>query len=195
MTGSFQAAGVGAGHVGEHFVLGVDVFDALRIAAAEGGDQRNVHAADEADLAGLGGLRRDHADEERAFLGLEHDRLNVGLVDDHVDDAELGLREFVGDLAERGGPGEADGHDRREAVFGEFAQHLLALRVVLDFEVAEVDAGVLLEFGRAVEDAFVEGFVELAAEVVDDRGLDIGGEGRRRRHQRGGEHRRKLREC
>ena len=71
-----------------------------------------------------------------------------------------------------------DSHDRREAVLGEFAQHLLALRVVLDLEVAEVDAGVLLELGRAVEDALVEGFVELAAEVIDDRGLD------RRRHRR-----------
>ena len=43
-----------AGHVGEHFVLAVGrVFDALRVAAFEFRDQRNVHAADEADLAGL----------------------------------------------------------------------------------------------------------------------------------------------
>ena len=30
-------------------------------------------------------------------------------------------------------------HDRRVAVLGELAQHLLALRVVLDLEVAELD--------------------------------------------------------
>ena len=105
---------------------------------------------------------------------LEHDRLHVGLVDDHVDDAELGVGEFVGDLAERRRPGEADGHDRREAVLGEFAQHLLALRVILDFEIAEVDAALLLEPRRAVEDAFVEGFVELAAEIIDHGRLDLG---------------------
>ena len=95
--------------------------------------------------------------------------------------------EFVGDLAERGRPGEADGHDRREAVLGELAQHLLALSVVLDFEVAEVDAGILLEFQRAVVDAFVERFVELAAEVIDDGRLDVGGERRRRYERRYGE--------
>ena len=69
-------------------------------------------------------------------------------------------------------------HDRAEAVLGEFAQDLLALGVVLDFEVAEGDAGLLAEFGRAVEDALVEGFVELAAEIIDDGGLDVGGVGR-----------------
>ena len=74
---------------------------------------------------------------------LEHDRLHVGLVDDHVDDAELGVGELVGDLAERGRPGEARHDDRAEAVLGEFAQDLLALRVVLDLEIAEVDAGLL----------------------------------------------------
>ena len=169
-----------AGHVGDHLVLAVGgVFDALRVAALEGRDQRNVHAADEADLAGLRRLGRDHADQERSFLGLEHHRLHVRLVDHHVDDAEFGVREFVGDLVERGRPGEARHDDRRVAVLGELAQDLLALRLVLDFEIAEVDAGVLLELARAVEDALVEGLVELAAEVIDDRRLDVGGPGRR----------------
>ena len=115
---------------------------------------------------------------------LEHDRLHVRLVDHHVDDAELGVGEFAGDFLERGRPGEADGHDRREAVLGEFAQHLLALRVALDFEIAEIDARFLLEFRRAVEDAFVEGLVELAAEVVDDRRLDVRREGGGRSQER-----------
>ncbi len=127
-------------------------------------------------------------------MRLEQDRLHVGLVDDHVDDAELGVREFAGDLVERRRPGEADGHDRRETVLGEFAQGLLALGVVLDFEIAKVDAGVLLEFFRAVEDAFIEGFVELAAEVVDHGGLDVGGEDRRRSEQRRGEARKHSRQ-
>ena len=80
------------------------------------------------------------------------------------------------DLVERRRPGEADRQDRAEAVLGEFAQILLALRVVLDFEIAKIDAGILLELQRAVIDAFVEGFVELAAEVVNDRRLDVRGE-------------------
>ena len=71
----------------------------------------------------------------------------LGLSTIRVDNGEFGVGEFVGDLAERGRPGEADGHDRREAVLGEFAQDLLALRVVLDLEIAEVDAAILLELG------------------------------------------------
>ena len=68
------------------------------------------------------------------------------------------------------------GHDdRAEAVLGEFAQDLLALGVVLDFEVAEGDVEFLAELGRAVEHALVEGFVELAAEIIDDGRLDLGG--------------------
>ena len=58
---------------------------------------------------------------------------------------ELGVREFLGDLLQRGLLGEADGHDRRVAVAGEAAQGLLALGVVLELEIAVIDAGVLLE--------------------------------------------------
>ena len=53
--------------------------------------------------------------------------------------------------------------------------------------IAEIDAGLLLEFRRAVEDAFVEGLVELAAEIVDDSRLDVGREGGGRGQQRRGE--------
>jgi hypothetical protein len=71
------------------------------------------------------------------------------------------------------------GHDDRVvAVLGEFAQRLLALGVVLDFEVAVFDAALGLEFLRPVESGFVEGFVELAAEIINDRRLDVRGEGR-----------------
>ena len=59
----------------------------------------------------------------------------------------------------------------REAVLRELAQRLLALRLVLDFE-SRKGCRCPCEFGRAVEHAFVEGFVELAAEVVDHRRLD-----------------------
>ena len=129
----------------------------------------------------------EHADNERAFLLLEHDRLHVGLVDDHVDDAEFCLGELVGDLRQRRRPGESRHQDRAEAVLGELAQHLLTLGVALDFEVAERDAGVLGELGGAVEHALVEGLVEFAAEVVDDRWLYVGRERRGGRHESGGD--------
>ena len=57
-------------------------------------------------------------------------------------------------------------------VAGEPAQRLLALGVVLGLEIAVLDAGLLLELLGAGIDALVEGFVELAAEIVDDGGLE-----------------------
>ncbi len=56
--------GRGAGHVGDQLGLGIGVLDALLEAALEAADQRDVHAADEADLAALGRQRGQHADQE-----------------------------------------------------------------------------------------------------------------------------------
>src|SRR5277367_3585597 len=103
---------------------------------------------------------------------LEYDRLDIGKVDDVIDDAEFRVGIFRRDLLQRGLPGEADGHDRREAVLGELAEDLLPLRLVLDLEIAEIDAGLLLELCRAVEHAFVERFVELAAKIIKNGGLN-----------------------
>ena len=69
---------------------------------------------------------------------------------------------------------------------GELAQRLLALGVVLDFELAIFRLRLLLELLGALEGRLVEGFVVLAAEVVDDRRLRgerrgrAEGQGRRR---------------
>src|SRR3546814_9331698 len=54
----------GAGHVLEHLGVGAGVLHALHVAAGEAADQRDVHAADEADLAGLRRHRRQHRSEE-----------------------------------------------------------------------------------------------------------------------------------
>src|ERR1700722_19308299 len=125
---------------------------------------------------------------------LEHDRLDIGQVDDVINDAEFRLGIFRRDFCQRGFPGEANGHDRREAILGEFAEDLLALRLVLDLKITEIDAGFLLELCRAVEHAFVERFVELAAKIIKNGGLNgFGRVGRggektsgksRRRHER-----------
>ena len=85
-----------------------------------------------------------------------------------VDQDELGIREFGGDLLERRCPGEGHGDDRVEALAGEVAQRLLALGVVRRLEVAVGDAGFLLELFGAVIGGFVEGLVELAAGAVDE---------------------------
>ncbi|MDT4877732.1 hypothetical protein FQZ97_1132720 [compost metagenome] len=58
------------------------------------------------------------------------------------------------------------------AVAGEAAQRLLDLGVVGRLEIAERDACFRPELLGTDENALVEGFVELAAEIVDDRRLD-----------------------
>jgi hypothetical protein len=120
----------GPGHVAEHLGLGIGELGALLVAALELADQRDVHAADKTDLAGLAGHGGHHADQEAAFLLLEHDRLHVGQLDHHVDDAELELGEFLGDLLDGGGLTEAHGDDGAGALLGHASHRLLALRFV-----------------------------------------------------------------
>jgi hypothetical protein len=151
---------------------GLAGLDALDVAAGEFADERDIHAADKADLAGFRGHRREQADEIGALMLLEDDRLHVRQFDDHVDDREFQVRELGRDLLQGGGLREANGDDRRMAIAGEAAQGLLDLGVVGRLEIAEVDIRLLLELLGADEDTLVEGFIELAALVVDDRRLD-----------------------
>ena len=102
-AGSFQAAPVVPVMLANTSALGLAYFDALLVAALELADQRNVHAADEADLAALAGHRRHQPDQEAALLLLEHHRLHVGQVDHHVDDGELQLGEVLGHLLDARG--------------------------------------------------------------------------------------------
>ena len=152
----------------------VGEFYALLEAALEPADERDVHAAHEADLAAFGGQRRQHTHQERAFLLLEHHRLHVGQVDHAVDDGEAGSGEFLGDLLECHRLRKADGDDRILAALGKPPQCLLELGLVTGLEFSEGDAGILLELLRTRAHAFVEGFIELSARAVDDSGLDGG---------------------
>ena len=157
---------------------------ALNISAGELADQRNIHPANEADLAGLRCERAHHADHIRSLMLAEHDGLHVRLVDDGIEDRELRLRKISGDFFERARLREADGQNGRESLAREAPQRLLALRVVLDFKIAEGDSGVRPELFRAPKGAFVEALVELSAEIVDDRGLEIGAHDGRHDNQR-----------
>ncbi len=62
----------GARHVDDHLGVRRDGLYALGVAAGEAADERDVHAADEADRVTLGGHGREHADEVGAFVFLEH---------------------------------------------------------------------------------------------------------------------------
>ena len=170
----------GAGHVLIDVDLRIDVLGALLIAALELADQRDVHAAHEADLAGLGGDGCQGTHQEGTFMLLEDEGLDVRLVDHHVDDGELGVRELGGDFLYCGTHVEADGDDGAVATAGQTTQALLALGFVLGFELLDLDAFVLVvDFDAVAEHGFVEGLVEFACGVIDDGGLGgcLGGQG------------------
>jgi hypothetical protein len=108
---------------------------------------------------------------------LNHDALHVGQLDHRVDDGELQLREFLGHLLDGAALREAHADDRVGAALGHAAHGLLALRRVADLEVQVGLAGLLLPALGAVVGGLVERLVELAAHVVDDGGLGLGGGG------------------
>ena len=162
-----------AGHVLEDLDLRIDVPGAFFVAERESANQWDVHAADEPDLAGLRRHRRGHADQERALVLLEHDRLDVGQLDDRVHDGELEVRELLGDLLHAARLGKADPHDDRRAATRHVAQRLLALGLVGHLELAIRDPGLFLEtLGPGVR-RLVEGFVEFPAHVEHDGGREL----------------------
>ena len=137
-----------AGHVLEDDGVGTCRLYTLHIAAGEFVDQRNVHAAHEADLAGLRRHAGHHADEIGAFLLLEHQGLHIGQIDHVVDDGKLEVGIFGGDLLHRFFLGEARRDDRAIALVGEIADRLFALGLVGDFEFAVGGARFSLELFR-----------------------------------------------
>ena len=104
----------------------------------------------------------------------------------------MGLGEFGGDLVERLRLAEADHHDRAEAALSEFTHRLLALTVVLNFKFLVGCPGILLELLGPPIGALVEAFVIFAADVVDDRRLDLPGKRRTCRQCRNGNGRQQL---
>ena len=165
----------GAGIVHDDLAIGLGRQEALTIAAFELVNQRNVHAADEADRARFRGICRHDPGQIRALAFVEDVRLHVRLIDDHVDDDEFGIRVIGCDLAQHLAKGEAGHDDRVGAGFGQPAKRLFALRLGLHFQFLIGAAGLGLPTLGAGIGGFVEGFVELAAQIEDQRGFGKGG--------------------
>ena len=178
----------GAGHVFKHLDARMHVLGAGAVAQRELADERNVHAANKSDPAGLRGQRGEHAAEKRRLLLAEVDRLDVWQVDGAVDDRELHGGKLLRDLFDGRGLREADRHNDRRTAPGELGHHLLTLCGVGDLELAEGDAGFLLETLRPPAGGLVERTVKLAAEIVNDGGQEIAGRGKWQEGQHRGQH-------
>ena len=101
----------------------------------------------------------------------------LGCVDDGVDDDEIDVGEFRRDGGQRRGPGEAGHDDGVGTLAGKAAQGLLALGIVLQFEIEIIAAGFGLPGLGAIIGGFVERLVELAAEIIDHGRVGEGGTG------------------
>ena len=168
-TGWIAPSGAGsAGHVGENLCLGVGVFSALLVTALELANQRNIHAPDKTDFAGFAGHCSHGAYQKAAFMLLEHDRLDVRLLDHHVNDGELQFGELFGDFFDAGSLAKTDTNDGAGAPLGHAANGLLALRFVGHLKIQIRLAGFLFPLFHAAVGRFVKRFVKLAAHVIHD---------------------------
>ena len=156
-------------HVGKNCHISILRFRTLCVATSKVADQRDVHAADEADSACLGRHRRSYTNKVRALLFSENYRAHVWCVDNHVDDLELCVWIVASHFFKRCCEREASHDDRVVAVLSKAAQRLLALCVGLKLYFVEGAASLIRPTLCASEGRFVERFVELAAKVENDR--------------------------
>ncbi len=139
----------------------------LEIAAGEPADQRDVHAAHEADLVTARRHRGEGTDEKRALVLLEHDGLHIREIDDHIDDGEAHVRKLGGDLLDGGSVREPHCDDRVGASLRQATHRLRALGFIRRLELAVSNARRSAKALRARICRLIERFVELATHVVD----------------------------
>ncbi len=155
---------------GDVLALGlVGVLDAGLIAPLELVDDDGLHAADEADLAGLGGHSGDVADQEGRLLGAEDDAGDVvrGVLVGVVDDSEVDVGVLLGRGLDSLGHGEADAPDQVVLAVDGLVQVGAVVGLLLGLGVGDLGAGLVLEFLQALPGKLVEGLVVDAAHVGD----------------------------
>ena len=109
---------------------------------------------------------------------VEHNRTHVWLINNHVHDHKAGIGEFRCNSVECSRIRKAGYNNGVVASLCKTAQCLFALGVGLQFEFAIFNTGFISKTLCAGIGGFVEGFVELAAQIVYDRWVGLcGGNG------------------
>src|SRR5436309_2135845 len=119
--------------------VGVDRLRALLVADGEAVYESDVHAADEAERAGLRLARSDDADEVRAFVLLEDERGDVRQIARAVNYREVDVRIVLRYNVHDGCLREADSDDEVVAALGEGAHRWLNRDGVSRLNVAQND--------------------------------------------------------
>ena len=165
---------------GDVLALGlVGVLDAGLIAPLELVDDDGLHAADEADLAGLGGHGRDVAHQEGRLLGAEDDAGDVvgGVLIGVVDDGEVDVGVLLGRGLDGVGHGEADAPNQIVLAVDGLVEVGAVVGFLLGLGVGDLGAGLVFKLLQALPSKLVEGLVVDAAHV-GDHGHLVGALGR-----------------
>ena len=103
----------------------------------------------------------------------EDNRLDVGFVDDHIDDRKLGLGEFTRDFVHCRPLCEANTQYRVAAMLCHFSDRLLPLGSVGHFEVFVVHSGLFFKLFDSVVNPLVERLVKASSHIEDHRRFEV----------------------
>src|SRR5215470_2356675 len=144
---------------------------ALFVAGLEPVNERDVHPADEADRAGLRGVSRDHPDQKRPFVLLEHQAGDIRRIGHRVNQHEMELRVILSHFFQDRPLGESHAGDEVVAVLRESPQRRLDRGRVARLDVAQDDREIFFRAHYARVRGGVERAAVLAADVEDDADL------------------------
>src|SRR5215510_2767573 len=150
---------------------------ALFVAGLEPVNERDVHPADEADRAGLRGVSRDHPDQKRPFVLLEHQAGDVRRIGHRVNQHEMEPRVILRHFFQDRPLGEPHAGNEVVAVLSESPQRRLDRGRVARLDVAQDDREIFFRAQYARVRGGVERAVILAADVEDDADLLFSGVG------------------
>ena len=109
------------------------------VSQGESPDERDIHAPDEADFGGLARERRDGANDEGAFVLLEHEGADIGCVDFGINDGKMDLGKLQSHLADGVLLGETDPNDEVIVALRQCPHHRLERVVVGGFDILELN--------------------------------------------------------
>ena len=180
-----------AGVVHDHVAVGADVLHTGPVAGFELVNERDVHAAHEADLLGFAHQCRQRTDQERTLLFTELERHEIGrhrprgahAVGGHgvVDVGEFDVRIFLRQQVDVVGEDEADGDHQIHALSGQQSQAGLTIGAFARLDVAHARAQRFGGAHAAKVGSVVERLIAATADIEDDADVEaVGAVGDRR---------------
>ncbi len=106
----------------------------------------------------------------------EHNGFNIRQINNHINNGEANIGEFLRHLLHRRRLGKTDAHNRISAALRQTAHGLFTLSRISDFKLAIINPGLFLEAFGAIVRCFVKRLIELATHIENNSGRIIGGQ-------------------